>query len=257
MAVADKARHAIYAMWDELADFEATQPEEARNWLLDRICQLVGAQNAIWSGWIRLDDAQANDPTRGWRPRIGAALHSGRHFDRATKELFAWVESGRTDKTTADLLAQAGTYRVNLLDARSPAGLPDRLLSDTLGYPYAIWAGIPVNADTEVLFTFLREAGKPMFGTAERDVVSAALRGLRWFHRRLLLAEGIGVASGPLSPTERQVLHSLLQGLTEKQIAAGHGHSPHTTHEYVKRVFRKFGVGSRAQLMALWLGKAA
>jgi DNA-binding CsgD family transcriptional regulator len=47
-----------------------------------------------------------------------------------------------------------------------------------------------------------------------------------------------------------------LQGLTEKQIAAANSHSPHTTHEYVKRVFRKYGVTSRAQLMALWLGKA-
>lgn len=31
----------------------------------------------------------------------------------------------------------------------------------------------------------------------------------------------------------------------------------HTTHAYVKAVYRKFGVGSRSALMALWLGKSA
>jgi DNA-binding CsgD family transcriptional regulator len=44
-------------------------------------------------------------------------------------------------------------------------------------------------------------------------------------------------------------------GLREKQIAEQNNQNPHTTHDHVKRIFRKYGVSSRSALMALWLGK--
>ncbi|WP_415028532.1 hypothetical protein [Alloalcanivorax venustensis] len=37
-------------------------------------------------------------------------------------------------------------------------------------------------------------------------------------------------------------------------MAEAMGQSPHTTHQYVKTLFRKFNVRSRAELTALWLG---
>ncbi len=57
--------------------------------------------------------------------------------------------------------------------------------------------------------------------------------------------------------TEREVLGGLLGGLSEKQIAAARHQSPHTTHEYVTNIYRKFGISNRAALMSIWLGKAA
>lgn len=64
-------------------------------------------------------------------------------------------------------------------------------------------------------------------------------------------------ASSPLTPVERQVLQSLLTGLSEKAIASAQSQSYHTTHEYVTSIYRKFGVNNRAALMALWLGKSS
>lgn len=58
-----------------------------------------------------------------------------------------------------------------------------------------------------------------------------------------------------LTSVERRVLQGLLSGLSEKRIAAAQGHSYHTTHQYVTAIYRKFGVNSRAALMALWLGQ--
>jgi DNA-binding CsgD family transcriptional regulator len=54
----------------------------------------------------------------------------------------------------------------------------------------------------------------------------------------------------PLSPREREVLDVLLRGHSEKRAADRLGLSSHTVHQYVKRLFRAFGVSSRAELMA-------
>jgi DNA-binding CsgD family transcriptional regulator len=53
-----------------------------------------------------------------------------------------------------------------------------------------------------------------------------------------------------LRPRHRETLEWLLTGATEKEIAAGLGLSVHTVHQYVKAIYRRFGVTSRAQLMA-------
>jgi DNA-binding NarL/FixJ family response regulator len=53
-----------------------------------------------------------------------------------------------------------------------------------------------------------------------------------------------------LSPRLRQVLDGLLTGASEKEIADHLGISHHTAHQYVKALFRRFNVSSRAELMA-------
>ena len=42
-----------------------------------------------------------------------------------------------------------------------------------------------------------------------------------------------------------------MTGASEKQIASQLGLSPHTTHHYVKTLYRRFGVSSRAEFMAM------
>jgi DNA-binding CsgD family transcriptional regulator len=123
------------------------------------------------------------------------------------------------------------------------------------GHCDAVYAAFPVNEDAESWFGLFRATGQPPFSSEERDALAYALRGIKWFHRQLLLSHGLLVASAPLTNVERKVLHGLLSGLSEKEIAAAQGQSYHTTHEYVRSIFRKFGVNNRAALMALWLGR--
>jgi DNA-binding NarL/FixJ family response regulator len=54
-----------------------------------------------------------------------------------------------------------------------------------------------------------------------------------------------------LRPRLRDALRGLVRGLGEKQLAAELGLSPHTVHDYVKALYRHFGVQSRAELLAL------
>jgi DNA-binding CsgD family transcriptional regulator len=61
---------------------------------------------------------------------------------------------------------------------------------------------------------------------------------------------GEGAAVPPLRPRYRETLEWLLTGATEKEIAVGLGLSVHTVHQYVKAIYKRFEVTSRAQLMA-------
>ena len=56
-----------------------------------------------------------------------------------------------------------------------------------------------------------------------------------------------------LSPREHQTLDALLQGDSEKQIAASFSLSTATVHQYVTRLYRHFDVNSRGELMAYFV----
>lgn len=58
-----------------------------------------------------------------------------------------------------------------------------------------------------------------------------------------------------LSPRLREVLDGLLAGDGEKQIAYDLGLSRATVHEYVGQIYRRFGVRSRGELLARFVGR--
>jgi DNA-binding CsgD family transcriptional regulator len=58
-----------------------------------------------------------------------------------------------------------------------------------------------------------------------------------------------------MAPRLRQTLDLLLLGDGEKQIAGKLKLSPHTVHQYVKAVYKRLNVSSRAELLALWVRK--
>ena len=60
-----------------------------------------------------------------------------------------------------------------------------------------------------------------------------------------------------LTPRERQTLRHLLFGRPERVIAKMMRLKPDTIHIYIRGVYRKFRVKSRAKLMALFLRNVA
>ncbi|WP_342378110.1 LuxR C-terminal-related transcriptional regulator [Myxococcus stipitatus] len=58
-----------------------------------------------------------------------------------------------------------------------------------------------------------------------------------------------------LSRRERQTLELLLRGMMDKEIAGQLGISPFTVNQYTKALYRRFGVHSRAALIARLLGQ--
>ena len=59
-----------------------------------------------------------------------------------------------------------------------------------------------------------------------------------------------------LPPSLRRTLDRLLLGESEKQIAEKLGISRHTVHGYIKQLYARLGVHSRAELMARWIAGA-
>lgn len=101
-----------------------------------------------------------------------------------------------------------------------------------------------------------RTRGRRDFTARERAV-------LRFFHAeigRLIggpLASDTEPAPDTLPPRLRQTLACLLEGDGEKQVAARLGISATTVHQYVTALYRRFGVSSRAQLLAHALRRPA
>ena len=56
-----------------------------------------------------------------------------------------------------------------------------------------------------------------------------------------------------LSPRMRSTLEALLQGDSEKQVAARLGLRPSTVHDYVGELYRRYGVRSRGELLARFI----
>jgi DNA-binding CsgD family transcriptional regulator len=128
-----------------------------------------------------------------------------------------------------------------------------RIFYEKTGIEDRIWISFPVNADAESHFIFNRRRPHRRFTRRELKLAAYALRGVAGFHRQALLSYGLLIARTPLSPMQRRVLALLLTDASEKGMAETLRQSFHTTHTHVRDVFRRFGVASRASLMAVWL----
>jgi len=87
------------------------------------------------------------------------------------------------------------------------------------------------------------------FGVRSRaQLLARALQQLRPEYLDVLLS---ATQSGPalLSPRLQATLLCLLEGDSEKDVAARLGLSPTTVHQYVSALYRRFRVASRAQLL--------
>lgn len=253
-------RERIHTLWDTLADFDAAQVDEALAFLQTRLCELIAAQNADWIGVVRMDATFSGDPVGGWRPPVVRLLHHNEKFLASVQDQSKNLECGIVNDVVIRIVGMSGRFRACRLCDVMPAEWFDSPFYQSYyqdsGYRDALYVAFPVNEDAESYFGLFRATGQPPFTAEERDILAYTLRGIKWFHRQLLLSHGLLVADAPLTTVERRVLQGLLTGLPEKNIAAELGKSYHTTHEYVSAIFRKFGVNNRSTLMALWLGRA-
>lgn len=250
-------RERIHSLWDELARFEAAESQAALLYLLSAVAGIIGAENAYWLGAVRIAESDG-DPLLGWRPRLIRYLHPLPDDATFTRQRLRSIDRGAVDESTVAHARLAGTYRASrLCDLVSPDWFDSETYQGYLGRGVhdSLVVGAPVSPIVEGYYGFLRMRADHPFTEAERDIALYAMRGLTWFHRQVLLANGLLVARSPLTPTERRVAALLLTDQSEKGIAAALGVSPSSLHTYVKDVLRKFGVSGRMGLIALWLGK--
>ncbi|MBB6307663.1 helix-turn-helix transcriptional regulator [Xanthobacter tagetidis] len=254
-----EAQERVLTLWDELADFEAGQCEQAAAHVMGALCAQTGAWNATWAGAVRVGGGAADDPLRGWRVAAVQALkpvppHADEgHFREILKE---W-DRRAIDPSFLLPMKDVGAFRTYAFRRDLPAGWFEtaffRRHYEAVGTGDAVFVAVPLNQDCESHFGFY--AARP-FTAGEIALLAFALRGIKWFHRHLMMSNGLLAASAPLTPAERRVLHLLLTKASEKEIARQVEIATSTAHQHVTNVFRKFGVRSRAELMSLWLRSA-
>ncbi len=254
----------IYGLWDELADLPLADQRGAIELLFSRIATWIGADDAFWIGSARVQDAPHadNDVLYGWRLRAAECWITRPEYNQEfIRKVLAHMERD-PGLSTRKIISRAGhfrSYRLHdgFIDFEVFRQTPQyRMYFETRGITDRIWCVFPVNHDAESLFCFDRIRRRARYTEAHERVVAQALRGLKWFHRQLLLDHGLLVGKTPLSPAHRRLLPQLLSHKPEKEIADTLGLSRATTHKYVTDIFRSFGVSSRAGLITLWMGGA-
>jgi DNA-binding CsgD family transcriptional regulator len=250
------SREDIHRLWDELADFGVDRSAQAATHLMSFLCERGGAWNATWAGATRLDGGRDDDPLKSWRVGAVQALHAilphpdEGHF----KEILKIWEKREIDPSFLLPMRDVGTFRTYSFRRE----LPEDWFKSTfyqrhyasVGTFDAVFVAFPLNADCESHFGFY---ARKRFTDGQIAMFAHALRGIKWFHRNLMLGQGLLMASSPLSATERRVLQLLLTDASEKHFAHQLGLASSTVHQYVVGIYRKFGVRSRAGLTRLWL----
>ena len=248
----------IHLIWDELADFDVSQSEEAVARLLALLARRAGAWNATWAGAIRMGE-DGEDPLLGWRVATVKPLQpvappaDDCHF----RDILRVWDRREIDPSFLLPMRDVGRFRTYSFRRDLPKAWFETPFYQEryggVGIHDAAFIAFPMNQDCESHFGFYAQAPIPDETIA---LLAYALRGIKWFHRQLLMSHGLLLASAPLTPMEQKVLQLLLTDASEKRIAHQLGLADSTTHQYVVAIFRKFGVRSRAALMSLWLSPA-
>lgn len=234
----------------ELRDLPPGSPEQRRH-ALAGLAEVVGAQVGLCvecalspSGSLRLLRAVEVGWT-GERERDAFSTYvreaQERSHDpslpRLAREL---VKEGQITRTRAELVGDRvwyGSEHVN--EFRRAGGVDGFLFTGAVTGPRGEAIGI----------TLHRAWGERGFGERERRVVEVFQEVSGWLHQKP------PPAPDDLPPRLRDTLAALAEGLSEKQVAARLGISAHTVHEYTKALYRRFGVQSRAELLARHLGR--
>lgn len=208
--------------------------------ICQRVAQLEDEASFGWDTsivyWDPSISAREMELGRAWNAdakNLQADLWSLRHMEGAGQDRVSWRPQLLGDvpwhKTTGGQLMELNKIhdRLNMAIALSPS--------------------------LEVVFALDRRVGQPSFTQRDVALFYALSLGLKPLVLRMALSHGLLEGQGRLSPREHETLRWLLRGLSEKEIAEELNLSYKTLHQYVVAVYRKFGVHSRAELMALWL----
>ena len=251
----------VYTIWDGLAEFDPARSEEAVHWFLQELKDIIRSDDAVWLGVVRLNDGEAaeRDHQIGWRTRAVVHLEWTDLKREVVAEAMKAQEQDGGVPSSIEMAKLAGHFRtIFLRELHDMETFVQTRHYQACFVPFDItdrlWCVFPVNADCEVAVILDRCGDHPRFNEKDRLLVSVIMRGLKWFHRQMLLAYGVTLGNNRLSARERSLLSQLLSDKTEKEIAVQLGLTLATVRSYTKALYGKFGVRGRAGLMALWLG---
>jgi DNA-binding CsgD family transcriptional regulator len=214
---------------------------------LDGMIELIGAKVGIWArteGVIlrrELDFGWACDAERQQFLEYCDSAQ-WRSLDPTMPALARQVPTPTSVFVREQLVDDRGWYRSEHVQRFRREARVDSFL-------YGVYAP---TRDIAIGFSLHRDWGDRAFSERERRLADAIHRACAFIHQ--VPAELPPAVMRGLSPRLRTTLGHLARGLSEKQVAAELELSPHTVHDYVKALYRHFGVQSRSELLARCLG---
>jgi DNA-binding CsgD family transcriptional regulator len=220
--------------------------------IMEDIAHLIGAEVWIWM------TGRANPHLPGDAMAV-SVVDGGWRDERERAELFRIIIHPELQSVTSGPLDRA------VRESRPITQSRDQLASSQTWestYTSGLWraAGFdhffisvyPIGDGEYSAAGFHRRLGKPAFSDRDLTIVHIMFQQIDWLHR-----QGSNVAASDkvidLSPRERQVMLLLLGGDSRKQVAAKLQLSEHTVADYLKEIYRKLGVSSRAELLAKFI----
>jgi DNA-binding CsgD family transcriptional regulator len=124
--------------------------------------------------------------------------------------------------------------------------------ADCLDMMVSAWAASP---NRKVDLVVLRHRPHPPFGSSDRRLASLMLRGAGPLVDREIFRAAQILDEYELTERQKEVLHQLLCGDSEREIARELHRSLNTIHSHVKQIYRTFDVRSRGELMAIFVDR--
>ncbi|MEC7520420.1 MAG: helix-turn-helix transcriptional regulator [Myxococcota bacterium] len=240
-----------------LAETSTAPPRDMRqHWqrILDSLGDAIGADTGY--GAIQVLEPFTTEPCAP----LDVVVHRPDRFREDVAR--GWADGtydAKSDAVSIALRATVGGHRVTRIGDVVPRD--EFLASDTYRSMRAadatdrIAAFHAVSNTAEVMFVYDKQGGE--FDAAAVELLDLVVRSLTMVFRWLALSYGVLPRAAVLTPAQREVLHRLLTGESEKEIAAATGRTYGSLHQIAVRVYRKLGVSSRAELMSLWLDPTA
>lgn len=215
--------------------------------LLEGICRLTRGDAWVWGLFVQLE--------AGGFPSYILHLHGGFTEEHLAAYLRAMEHPGNA-RFTAPFARLVEEKRGHVTRFRQQHGMEEAYQGSDV---QAAWqrAGIepgilscrPLDARTLSTVAIYRRPGAEAFTERESRIAHILLSEVPWLHSQGWdLPE---VAAIPdLSPRRCTIMNFLVQGATREQIAEKLRLSPHTVADYVKEIYRHFGVHSQPELIA-------
>jgi DNA-binding CsgD family transcriptional regulator len=254
--------------WRQIASFTRDflqlplhSPRENFLYTFECACEIVHAVGGVSVFVQRQQPITRHHAMQGWHPIHTTYLNETPQDIAAKKALFKDLIEPDTPTIDESMMAHirhAGQDRAYLWGEL----LPGKLFTDTPAHAalYAprdlndrMFGVLHIHSDLELYICLNRSSREELFGVQDAVRIRALLPSLRAHALRYAMMLGLMPNHTPLTQRERDTLHTLLEGLSEKQIARELGITTRSAHQYVLKVYRKLQVNSRAQLMALWL----
>jgi DNA-binding CsgD family transcriptional regulator len=215
--------------------------------LMDGLRELIAADCWVW---CLVAEPRTDEP-----PVLVSFSHGGFTEERFAHFLEASQHPGSARNTAGIVSAvrAAGSQQTRLREQLIPteeflasSAYPAWCAADVSGVLLSVR---PVDSIRQSAIGFYRGMGKPPFTAREARLAHVIISEVPWLHEQGW-PEDRAVTVPQLSLRQRLVLNLLLDGRDRASIAEILRVSPHTANDYVKAVYRHFGIHSQAALIA-------